>query len=97
MKSEPMWPLIEKAHTYASENADIYHAYDDGQKAMLKRCIAAFNDWLKEQKPIVLPERKEFNHPHCVYGNCIECMGIEKWNACLNDFLRLNPQIRRPQ
>ena len=59
MKSEPMWPLIEKAHTYASENADIYHAYDDGQKAMLKRCIAAFNDWLKEQKPIVLPERKD--------------------------------------
>lgn len=39
------WPEVEKAHTYASENADIYRAYDAGQEAMLKRCrLAALRD-----------------------------------------------------
>lgn len=36
------WPEIQKAHTYASENADVYHAFDDGQKYMLRLCQEAF-------------------------------------------------------
>jgi len=31
---------VEKSHTYASENADIYRAYDAGQEAMKKRIIS---------------------------------------------------------
>lgn len=30
---------IERAHTYASENADVYRAYDSGQEAMKNRII----------------------------------------------------------
>jgi hypothetical protein len=35
------------AHTYASENADQYHAFDDGQRAAIKKIVAA----IREGKP----------------------------------------------
>ena len=34
-------PEIEKAHTYASENAEVYRAYDKGQEDYKKRAYQA--------------------------------------------------------
>ena len=37
----------EKAHTYASENADIYRAYDAGQEKFKQKVLAALSNRLK--------------------------------------------------
>ena len=47
------WPEILKAHTYASENADVYQAHEEGQENMLERCKEAFN------KAVQLPISQE--------------------------------------
>lgn len=40
---------IERAHTYSSENADVYRAYDNGQEAMKEKIISH----LQEQKRLI--------------------------------------------
>lgn len=43
-------PEIDKAHTYSSENAEIYRAFDDGQGAYQKRVrslIKSYKEGLK--------------------------------------------------
>ena len=36
------YPKVTRAHTYASENADIYRAHDAGQEDMLRDCERYF-------------------------------------------------------
>lgn len=38
----------ERAHTYASENADIYRAYDNGQNTALAEVKRKQNEFLKQ-------------------------------------------------
>lgn len=55
-------------------------------------CIAAFNDWLKEQKPIVLPEKRKLPDEPIPMHTKEYFLG---WNCSIDEFLRLNPQIKR--
>lgn len=54
MKLNIEWPEVLKAHTYGSENADMYIANESGQESMLARCKQAvekaINDAEKEGK-----------------------------------------------
>ena len=38
---------IDKAHTYASENAEIYRAYENGQEAMKEKIVESLKSTLK--------------------------------------------------
>lgn len=84
MKSEPKWP-VEASNSRVSE---FYSGYNKSRSI----CITAFNDWAKEQKPVVLPERKsvatDANYHH---GKCVG------HNECIDEFLRLNPQLNRKE
>jgi len=51
-------PKVEKAHTYASENAEVYRAFDRGQEDMQKRCHQAF----VENLPLDIRELAMFIH-----------------------------------
>ena len=51
------WPVVEKAHTYASENANVYRAFDAGQEDMLRR----FNKSKKDGKIWVAVDRKKLS------------------------------------
>ena len=89
MKSDtkqPSWPKKKRSEC-VSEVA--YIAW----KQCSELHISAFNDWLKEQKPVVMPEKVEniSNSPLHDYEDG-EVVG---YNACIDEFLRLNPQIRR--
>ncbi len=95
MKSEPEWPSKtnredDPDHASWGNFDDSYSlGYDIGYDVAITACITAFNDWLKEQKPIVLPDRKrpQFNSSTEEH----ERIG---WNSCLDELMRLNPQIR---
>jgi len=43
-------PEVEKAHTYGSENADVYRAYDAGQESMRARCLLALASKLDRER-----------------------------------------------
>ena len=82
MKSEPKWP--EELKYYYSKLAYPENCVEAGNK-IRTACITAFNSWLKEQKPIVLPEK-----PTGMFLE--EHMG---WDRYQEELLRLNPQIKR--
>ena len=57
-------------------------------------------DWVKEQEPIVLPEYKEYSLPNnlnATENKFDEDSILYGWNRAIDDFLRLNPQIRSEQ
>ena len=44
------------------------------------------------------PEKKEFKHPHCVWGSCQECWGIEQYNKAIDEYEKYHDQeIKRLQ
>ena len=93
--NQPEWPI--KARTYQIEEINGMKVtgarYNAGWNDCLDACITAFNDWLKKQKLIVLPERKEcLGNPELGYPFPDFDKGF---NAAIDEFLRLNPQIRR--
>lgn len=51
-------PEVEYAHTYASENADIYRAHDAGQDMMNKKWIKYHEQEMKKKDDFQLMEKK---------------------------------------
>jgi len=57
-------PEIEKAHTYASENADIYRAYDKGQKDYKIRIEKYIKQELNAMLDEILGQKIEYQNPN---------------------------------
>ncbi len=113
MKSEPAWPK-KTNREYDSDHASWGNAddsyslgYDIGMDDGIANCITIFNVWLKEQKPVVLPERKQVRYEN---QERVQAFGdgeakvtgshifydreAEAWNAYEDELIRLIPQIR---
>ena len=75
MKSEPKWP--EKILSIRDDDYD--KGYYRGRNIAIDVCITAFNEWLKEQKLVVLsltptPEENRVccsGYPNCIHHSTI--------------------------
>ncbi len=117
MKSDcPKWPEKREVSRHESHTFDDTYCYDCqdiideetepviGNSLYNKGradAITAFNDWLKEQKPVVLPKKKDSGFVGHNSDGIPEFSEEGKenrgWNSCIYEFLRLNPQIRSEQ
>ena len=52
-------PEVRYAHTYASENADLYESHDRGQQEMLDRCTLATTKMLAKKNAEIAKLKEE--------------------------------------
>ncbi len=105
----PKWPENKSDNPHEFDDSSDYYK-SVGFNEAITVCISTFNEWLKEREPIVLPERKQVRYEN---QERVQAFGdgeakvtnsrifydreAEEWNSCLDEFLRLNPQINRKE